>query len=200
MDRAREPPHGRARRRRRRADGSGRPGRGGRELVRRTARRAVSPRHVVHAAHSGPRGTHGSPRTVAGGQPYLGRGCRGLAGARVPRRDPFGRSARGRDPPTHATRGDRPHPVRAMDDRARRRVDPMTTSPPPSPGPRAWGSTWLVAGVLLGVAAWAMPSAIQAGDAGEFATVMLRGGVPHPSGYPWMRILGWPARALEVLG
>ena len=76
----------------------------------------------------------------------------------------------------------------------------MTTSPPPSPGPRAWGSTWLVAGVLLGVAAWAMPSAIQAGDAGEFATVMLRGGVPHPSGYPWMRILGWPARALEVLG
>src|SRR5690606_9062686 len=106
----------------------------------------------------------------------------------------------GRDPPTHATRGDRPHPVRAMDDRARRRVDPMTTSPPPSPGPRAWGSTWLVAGVLLGVAAWAMPSAIQAGDAGEFATVMLRGGVPHPSGYPWMRILGWPARALEVLG
>lgn len=53
---------------------------------------------------------------------------------------------------------------------------------------------------LCCIAWWAMPRAIQAGDAGEFATVMLRGGVPHPSGYPWMRILGLFARALESLG
>jgi hypothetical protein len=57
-----------------------------------------------------------------------------------------------------------------------------------------------VVGVLGLVALRALPTHIQAGDAGEFATVMLRGGIPHPSGYPWMRVLGAPARALEVLG
>lgn len=56
-------------------------------------------------------------------------------------------------------------------------------------------------GAVLVAAAWiASPRAIQAGDAGEFATVMLRGGVPHPSGYPWMRVLGGPARILEKIG
>src|SRR5688500_17189156 len=55
--------------------------------------------------------------------------------------------------------------------------------------------------IVLGVVAWSsVPTAIQAGDAGEFATVMLRGGVPHPSGYPWMRVLGLVARALESMG
>lgn len=54
--------------------------------------------------------------------------------------------------------------------------------------------------LLAAVAAWAMPRAIQAGDAGELATVMLRGGIPHPSGYPWMRVLGPVARAFEYLG
>jgi hypothetical protein len=53
---------------------------------------------------------------------------------------------------------------------------------------------------LVGVAWWAMPRSVQAGDAGEMATVMLRGGVPHPSGYPWMRVLGLLARVLESLG
>jgi len=57
-----------------------------------------------------------------------------------------------------------------------------------------------VVGVLGLVALRALPTHIQAGDAGEFATVMLRGGIPHPSGYPWMRVLGPPARALELLG
>ena len=47
---------------------------------------------------------------------------------------------------------------------------------------------------------WSLPRHIQGGDAGEFATVLLRGGVPHPSGYPWMRALRWPAHGLEVLG
>lgn len=61
-------------------------------------------------------------------------------------------------------------------------------------------STLATAIVLALLAAWAMPRAIQPGDAGEFATVMLRGGVPHPSGYPWMRVLGWLARALWALG
>lgn len=61
-------------------------------------------------------------------------------------------------------------------------------------------STVLVALVLLGVALWALPRSIQPGDAGEFATVMLRGGIPHPSGYPWMRVLGWFARLLEAVG
>ncbi|MBV1862635.1 MAG: hypothetical protein KUG77_29710 [Nannocystaceae bacterium] len=61
-------------------------------------------------------------------------------------------------------------------------------------------STLVVVGVLAAVAAWALPRAIQPGDAGEFATVMLQGGVPHPSGYPWMRILGVPARALAAVG
>ncbi|MGH1343325.1 MAG: hypothetical protein ACRBN8_17325 [Nannocystales bacterium] len=61
-------------------------------------------------------------------------------------------------------------------------------------------STLVVVGVLLTIAIWAMPRAIQPGDAGEFATIMLRGGVPHPSGYPWMRLLGLPASALAALG
>jgi hypothetical protein len=62
---------------------------------------------------------------------------------------------------------------------------------------------WLllcVASVLVAVAAWALPTSVQAGDAGELSTVMLRGGVPHPSGYPWMRVLGLVARPLESLG
>lgn len=57
-----------------------------------------------------------------------------------------------------------------------------------------------VVGVLVLVALRALPSHIQAGDAGEFATVMLRGGIPHPSGYPWMRVLGPVVRALELSG
>lgn len=73
----------------------------------------------------------------------------------------------------------------------------MTETPTPRIGPR---STVLVALLLLALAIWAMPRAVQPGDAGEFATVMLRGGIPHPSGYPWMRVLGPLARALWALG
>ena len=75
----------------------------------------------------------------------------------------------------------------------------MTDAPKPSPrdGLR---STLIVAAALLLLAAWAMPRQIQPGDAGEFATVMLRGGIPHPSGYPWMRILGLLSRALWSMG
>lgn len=54
--------------------------------------------------------------------------------------------------------------------------------------------------LLSVIAAVSVPNAVQAGDAGEFSTIMLRGGVPHPSGYPWMRILGLPARMLEWSG
>lgn len=53
---------------------------------------------------------------------------------------------------------------------------------------------------LVGVMALSIPDHVQAGDAGEFATIMLEGGVPHPSGYPWMRMLGVPARMLAALG
>lgn len=63
-----------------------------------------------------------------------------------------------------------------------------------------WHSTALVVVVLGCIAAWSLPRAIQAGDAGEFATVMLGGGVPHPSGYPWMRMLGVFSRGLFALG
>ncbi len=52
----------------------------------------------------------------------------------------------------------------------------------------------------MAVALVTLPSHIQGGDAGEFATIMLRGGVPHPSGYPWMRVLGAVARLLEGAG
>lgn len=65
---------------------------------------------------------------------------------------------------------------------------------------RGWASTIALLATTIAVALWAMPTAIQAGDAGEFATVMLTGGVPHPSGYPWMRALGLPARALWSMG
>lgn len=54
--------------------------------------------------------------------------------------------------------------------------------------------------LLLLLCALAVPGHVQAGDAGEFATIMLEGGIPHPSGYPWMRLLGVPARALRALG
>ena len=81
----------------------------------------------------------------------------------------------------------------------------MTAASEPSPvapdrRPIGWTSTLgLVA--LLGVVAFiALPRTVQPGDAGEFATVMLRGGVPHPSGYPWMRLLGLPARGSWSLG
>lgn len=79
-------------------------------------------------------------------------------------------------------------------------TDPPDSAAPPAP----WWHDGLprlgLAAVLLAVTALCVPTHIQAGDAGEFATVMLEGGVPHPSGYPWMRILGLPARALVTLG
>ncbi len=53
---------------------------------------------------------------------------------------------------------------------------------------------------LVALATWSCPRHVQPGDAGEFATVMLEGGVPHPSGYPWMRVLGGPARAFAAIG
>jgi hypothetical protein len=61
-------------------------------------------------------------------------------------------------------------------------------------------SVVVLAPVLVALALWSVPQAIQAGDAGEFATVMLTGGVPHPSGYPWMRVLGLLSRGLWALG
>src|SRR5690606_7270522 len=63
-----------------------------------------------------------------------------------------------------------------------------------------WAWSLLCVGAALSVSLWSLPRSIQAGDAGEFATVMLTGGVPHPSGYPWMRILGVLARGLWAVG
>jgi len=52
--------------------------------------------------------------------------------------------------------------------------------------------------VLTVVAVLASPISVQGGDAGELATVMLRGGVAHPPGFPWMRtVLAAISRALE---
>jgi hypothetical protein len=84
-------------------------------------------------------------------------------------------------------------------------VVPSAESPPPSdPGPshglRWWWPCVPLAGLLSLLAVLAVPRHVQAGDAGEFATIMLAGGVPHPSGYPWMRLLGLPARMLAELG
>jgi hypothetical protein len=63
-----------------------------------------------------------------------------------------------------------------------------------------WRWSVVLAAALLALMVWSLPRAIQGGDAGEFATIMLTGGVPHPSGYPWMRILGLLARASWALG
>ncbi|RMG94990.1 MAG: DUF2723 domain-containing protein [Deltaproteobacteria bacterium] len=41
---------------------------------------------------------------------------------------------------------------------------------------------------------------VQPGDSGEFATILLRGGIPHPPGYPLMRMLGGIARTIEAAG
>ncbi|PRP99575.1 DUF2723 domain-containing protein [Enhygromyxa salina] len=71
---------------------------------------------------------------------------------------------------------------------------------PIQPDTRPEWSVVLLAPLLVALALWSVPTAIQAGDAGEFATVMLTGGVPHPSGYPWMRALGLVARGLWALG
>lgn len=83
----------------------------------------------------------------------------------------------------------------------------MTTKPRPHRDPAKlvtlvpdWRWTVGLAAYLVLVAWWALPRTIQGGDAGEFTTVMLLGGVPHPSGYPWMRLLGWVARPLWTLG
>lgn len=61
---------------------------------------------------------------------------------------------------------------------------------------------WLgcVAAFALAVALASVPHTVQAGDAGEFSTVLLKGGVAHPSGYPFMRLLGPLARAFAALG
>jgi hypothetical protein len=66
--------------------------------------------------------------------------------------------------------------------------------------PQPEWSVIVLAPLLVALALWSVPDAVQAGDAGEFATVMLTGGVPHPSGYPWMRALGLLARGLWGLG
>lgn len=81
---------------------------------------------------------------------------------------------------------------------------PADATPPPDPGtprgPRWWWPCVALAGLLGLIAVIAVPRHVQAGDAGEFATIMLAGGVPHPSGYPWMRVLGLPARGLAAVG
>ena len=66
----------------------------------------------------------------------------------------------------------------------------------------AEGPVWtlFVLSILALCVAFSTPRSVQAGDAGEFSTVMLMGGLPHPSGYPLMRILGVPARGLAALG
>lgn len=71
---------------------------------------------------------------------------------------------------------------------------------PSTPSRDGLRSTLAVATSMLLLMAWAIPRQVQPGDAGEFATVMLRGGIPHPSGYPWMRALGLLARALWSVG
>ncbi len=63
-----------------------------------------------------------------------------------------------------------------------------------------WPITLALALACLGLTLWALPRSVQAGDAGEFSTIMLAGGVPHPPGYPWMRMLGPIARFLHGLG
>lgn len=73
-----------------------------------------------------------------------------------------------------------------------------------SPSTQRSGTGWALSAAvvvwcsLLSLAA--LPRTIQAGDAGEFATIMLAGGVPHPSGYPWMRLLGPLAQLFAGLG
>ena len=64
----------------------------------------------------------------------------------------------------------------------------------------SWFPTLAVILACLVITLVSLPRAIQAGDAGEFATIMLAGGVPHPPGYPWMRMLGPLARLLFALG
>ncbi len=63
-----------------------------------------------------------------------------------------------------------------------------------------WTPTFALVGWATLLTLVALPRTIQAGDAGEFATIMLAGGVPHPPGYPWMRLLGLLARVLASLG
>jgi hypothetical protein len=67
-------------------------------------------------------------------------------------------------------------------------------------GVRWWWPALPLGGLLLVLAGLAVPRHVQAGDAGELATIMLAGGVPHPSGYPFMRLLGLPARGLAAMG
>ncbi|GEM_PF-2288182 len=90
-------------------------------------------------------------------------------------------------------RGDKAQPGGAPQSRARALLSRAVTS-------RDWGPSLALSALLLALALALLPRAIQAGDAGEFATIMLTGGVPHPSGYPWMRLLGLPARLLWRLG
>jgi hypothetical protein len=83
------------------------------------------------------------------------------------------------------------------------KAQPISSGPKRASGEvnaRPEWSVVVLAPLLVAIALWSVPEAIQAGDAGEFATVMLTGGVPHPSGYPLMRLLGLLAQALWALG
>ncbi len=89
---------------------------------------------------------------------------------------------------------DKAQSIPAADDRELGQADALGRAEPVA---------WSTIGVLvaaLALSLWSIPRTIQAGDAGEFATVMLTGGVPHPSGYPWMRMLGLVARGLWAIG
>jgi hypothetical protein len=59
---------------------------------------------------------------------------------------------------------------------------------------------WTLLVLLVVTLAWALPRTVQGGDAAEFSVVMLRGGIAHPSGYPWMRLLSLLAWMPESLG
>ena len=86
---------------------------------------------------------------------------------------------------------------------SRAEVEPQTPSTSNAQEPfwnRRVTHILLDACVLVAVALVCCSNTVQPGDAGEFSTVLLGGGVPHPSGYPWIRMLGPFARALEGLG
>lgn len=73
-----------------------------------------------------------------------------------------------------------------------RRGRPVT----PGPTPRAFTAALLAAGVALAVYAWGAAPTVLSGDSAELAAAAVRGGVPHPTGYPTFVLLGQVAAKL----
>ena len=125
-----------------------------------------------------------------------------------PRQPPFEPTPRFPDgpptfvaPPLVVARGarapsGRAEPSPADPPRPRWPLPRRSRQPSHGPTPRAFTAALLAAGVALAVYAWGAAPSVLSGDSAELAAAAIRGGVPHPTGYPTFVLLGQVAARL----